>query len=496
MHAPTLHATGVFRHALAPWVLACALLSGTAHASPLLPVEHPAHQQLAAWAARGLLPATATRPLTWAHLERMLEAATPSTPADRTQIDRLRGEARLHRPGRRYLEMSLIGAFTEGGPFAYPPPPLPANGGGPFPATGGRAFAERWGAEVGARLEQTGNRLTAVVAPHRMLGHGEGGHPLLQEGYLAANAGPLWLAAGHQPIVWGPGPDGGFLLSTNAAPLPALRVRSDELHRFSGKASWLGRGGFDLFFARLEGNRAIPHPVLAGLRLDWAPGHRLAIGLSRTVMAGGRGHSLSGSDVWRIITGSNQRAGVDTSNSIAGFDVALILPAGGHRGVRLYTEYAGEDESNAWPTKPAIRGGLLLAGLGPEANHSLHAELAATDVFYDAPPSGVWYRHSLYSSGYTFRGRIIGDPIGPKGRRSTLAWRRFGTRNDLNLSMRIGTSTSSPATGYRQVQANWRRAVAPGAWWEVALGTGTRCTGADPHWEHLVMFRLQLAAPG
>jgi hypothetical protein len=450
---------------LAPIVgltLAAATALGPASAraaSALIPLDHPAYAQVEGFVARGVLPFTSLTalPYTWERLAALLDAAPPATGVDGGRLAALRAEAASHL-GAVHAGAFVTGAVVEGHPVIYKN--LPADSGGPLGANdAGVAYRETVGADLRLRLEgRAGPRLAAVLEPRAALGDVEGGNPGWQEGYLAADLGPLAVAVGRQPFAWGPAPDGGFLLTPNAAPLPALRLGLTEPHTFSGGWSWLGTVDFMYLLARLEDDRVVPHPLLTGLRLVWMPTPRLELGASRTIQFGGEGQpGLSASDYLVILSGRNLSGASDTSNSIAGVDATVRVPMAGGRGLALYAEYAGEDEAMRLPTKPAVRGGAALSGLGSGQRYTLRAEYAATDVFYDHQHWGhnVWYGHSVYGSGYSYRGRILGDPMGSDARTARLWIARDGARSQAELMLGwFATRFSDP-----EREDHWQGAV-------------------------------------
>jgi len=427
---------------LALW--ACGAPRGAAAASPFVPLDHPAYAQVEAWTALGVLAPTpmGARPYTWERLGRMLSRAHPRGPADRAAVAALAREAAAHAgPGNgAHADLALTGALAEGQPVTYPN--LPATSGGPLGAyDGGLGWPENVGGEARLRFEgHVGPWLAVDGVPRVPFGDAEGGNPGWQEGYAAFDLGAVLVTAGRQPLVWGPGHDGGFILTDNAAPLPAVRLGLAAPHAFTGGWAWLGTWDFSYLLARLEDDRAIPNAKLTGLRLLWMPTPRLELGASRTILFGGEGRpGLSWSDYLTILGGRNVTGGADTSDSIAGVDLAYTRRLPGGRAVRLYGEYAGEDEAHQdhLPTKPAVRAGVYLAGLGPGGRYTARGEFAATDVVYDHAKWGhdFWYSHGTYLSGYTYRGRILGDAMGADARTARLWLARAGVRTGAEVML-------------------------------------------------------------
>jgi hypothetical protein len=481
-------------------------MGGTARpaaaASTFIPLDHPAYALVEAWVARGVLPPTplGARPYTWERLGRMLAGARTRDPADRAALAALSRQAFEHTgPGRgRSAEIGLTGATTEGHPVTFAK--VPATSGGPMGAyEGGLAWPENVAGEARMRIEDhMGQAFALAVVPRVPLGDAEGGNPGWQEGYAAFDLGGIAVAAGRQPFVWGMGHDGGFLLTGNAAPLPAVRLGLVAPHTFRGWWRWLGTWDFTYLLARLEDDRGVPNPSLTGLRVAWMPTSRLELGASRTILFGGEGQpALSWSDYLTILGGNNVAGGVDTSNSVAGVDAAYTLSLADGRALRLYGEFAGEDEAHQLhlPTKPAVRGGFFLAGLGPEGHGTMRAEFAATDVFYNHERWGhdFWYAHGTYP--YTYRDRILGDAMGPDARTARLWFARTGVHTasefmlgwyanrfsdpDREDHWQVGLRRTKPAGDYRvTVDARLERVDYANArkddWQSVLLLTLTR----------------------
>jgi len=415
-----------------------------AAASPFVPLDHPAYAQVDAWVARGILAPTplGARPYTWERLGAMLAHAQARDPVDRAAVVALAREVRAHAgPGDdRHADLSFTGAYAEGQPVTIVN--VPATSGGPLGAyDGGLGWPETLGGEVRLRAEgHRGTQFAMDVVPRLKFGDAEGGSPGLQEGYAAFDLGPVAVSAGRQPFVWGPGHDGGFLLTRNAAPVPTLRLGLTAPHAFEGWWAWLGTWDFSYLLGRLEPDRVVPKPYLTGLRVLWMPTARLELGASRTILLGGEGRpGLSWTDYLAILGGRNIANGPDTSDSIAALDAAYTLRFPGGQAARLYAEWAGEDEAHQFhlPTKPAVRGGLYLAGIGPGGRFTARGEFAATDVLYDHAMWGhdFWYAHGTYQSGYTYRGRILGDAMGADARTARLWIGRPGVRSESEVML-------------------------------------------------------------
>ncbi|MDP2689533.1 MAG: capsule assembly Wzi family protein, partial [Deltaproteobacteria bacterium] len=80
--------------------------------------------------------------------------------------------------------------------------------------------------------------------------------------------------------------------------------------------------------------------------------------------------------------------------------------------VKLYTEWGAEDSSGSTktPTGRAYIYGLLIDEPFRLRGVDFRAEWADTGV--NAQYGPAWYRHGVYTTGYTFEGRVIGHHMG------------------------------------------------------------------------------------
>jgi len=102
----------------------------------------------------------------------------------------------------------------------------------------------------------------------------------------------------------------------------------------------------------------------------------------------------------------------DENNQLAGFDVSVLVPLWQDaplRSVRFYADLAGEDEAGWMPSKWGEVFGAQFNDLLKTGRTDLCVEYANNHVsgFDD-----LFYTHSLYTSGYTYEGRIIGHHMG------------------------------------------------------------------------------------
>lgn len=219
------------------------------------------------------------------------------------------------------------------------------------------------------------------------------------------------LEAGRFSLWWGPGRHGALLFTTNAEPLTGIRVRNPRPILLGSWFRFLGLFQYDLFAARLETDRPVPHSILAGLRIAVKPNPWVELGVSRAVHYGGEGRSESLSTFFDIFRGKSESAGnTPEGNSLASLDAKVHLPFR-LQPIVLYGEAAGEDQSGSgFPSRWAFLGGVFLPSIGSVRRSDLRVEYGST--LTNAP--GIWYLHSAYP--HSYRGRILGHSMGTDAR--------------------------------------------------------------------------------
>ena len=219
------------------------------------------------------------------------------------------------------------------------------------------------------------------------------------------------LEAGRFSLWWGPGRHGALLFTTNAQPLTGVRIRNPRPILFGSWLRFLGLFQYDLFTARLEQNRPIPHSFLFGMRLAVKPNPWVELGVSRAVHFGGDGRSESLSTFFDIFRGKSESAGgTPEGNSLASLDAKFHLPFR-YQPIVFYGEAAAEDQSDSgFPSRWAFLGGIFLPSIGPVRRADLRFEYGTTST--NSP--GVWYRHGASNEGYahSYRGEILGHHMG------------------------------------------------------------------------------------
>lgn len=228
-----------------------------------------------------------------------------------------------------------------------------------------------------------------------------------QEAYAEIALWNMHLVIGRQPIIWGQGRNGGYILSNNARPLDAVSFR--PLTPWS-----LGRAGklqYGMFFANLGSEQNFRYPFLSGMKLIYLPWDFLEIGLVRALIFGGQ-NAPTGSFGTQIAEYIGARPSdfnsVNLSNSINGFEWRLRAPQMLH-GIEFYGEVYFDDFNMAHILRSFEQDASVMLGLNfPRVDTAgkwgVRLEvLSTTDILYE---------HSRWVTGWSLNGQVLGLPLG------------------------------------------------------------------------------------
>jgi hypothetical protein len=236
----------------------------------------------------------------------------------------------------------------------------------------------------------------------------------LIEGYGKSMAGPVEFEVGKDSLWWGPSRRASMLMSNNAQPLPMVKISTPQPVELPWFLSRLGPFKAEWFLAELEESRDHPHAKLSGMRLNFRPHPLLELGASRVMMFGGSGQPRVGLwDYGKMVFTTYERP---ENNQLAGIDGSVRIPLGENpfvRSVKLYVDAAGEDSVGALPSKWGEILGIQLSDILRTGRTDLRVEFA--DDHAQGHP-GVFYTHSIYTSGYTYEGRVMGHYMGTESR--------------------------------------------------------------------------------
>jgi len=228
------------------------------------------------------------------------------------------------------------------------------------------------------------------------------------EGYASLTLWNIEITAGRQALWWGPGQHGTLLLTDNARPFDLIKITNPRPVLLPSVLRYMGPVRLTAFITRLEKDRDVSRPYLAGIRLDLKPYPYIEIGVSRVAMFGGGDREVTAWTLWDAFTARNENSVGEPGNQLASMDLKLIVPWQVQPFV-LYAEVGGEDEAGNLPSRGAYMAGLYLPRLLGYEAFSARFEYADNRV---AGYPHVWYRHHIYTTGYTFKGRVIGHHMG------------------------------------------------------------------------------------
>ena len=222
----------------------------------------------------------------------------------------------------------------------------------------------REGGELEAGADWTGSifayrlQVTAVESP-------DDDRPIRLDGSYAAAIWGNWVfSAGAQERWWGPGWEGGLILSNNARPIPSITVQRYMSDPFETKLlHWLGPWQFLFGIGELADRSDVPNTLFMEMRLNIRPTPSLELGASRTALWGGEGRPENIATLRRLLLGQDNvgSQGITASNQpgdqLAGFDFRWQSPLF-NAPYAVYGQFIGEDEAGGFPSRYIGMGGI------------------------------------------------------------------------------------------------------------------------------------------
>jgi len=450
-------------------------LTTTAWAEPWMsPGDVRLRHDLQQLSDRGLLSGpTLSWPIGWSQVARelgKLDAAALSA-GEQATVERLRARAaREMRTGDTSLVATLSGAVD----------PLQMR---TFESTpreeGEAALSADW---LGQRFAW---KLSATVVADP-----DDDRELRPDGsYVAMSLGNWMISAGYLDRWWGPGWQGSLILSSNARPMPSIAIDRNESTPFDLPVlRWLGPWRLSTFMQQFESDRDYSNALLFGLRAEIRPHPTLQIAASRTAQWCGDGRPCDLGTFGDLLVGNDndQDLAEQPGNQLAGFDVRWSWP-GARVPLVLYAQGIGEDEAGFMPSKYLGLFGAEVWGDLAGGTWRAHVEYADTacDFLQSPPEFGCAYTNSIYTSGYRYRGRVLGHSIDADGEAigaGTLfidsrghRWEILGRNVKLNRAgVAPGHSLADGEARVRDVAVTHERAL---AWGNITVSLG--CADVD-----------------
>lgn len=277
----------------------------------------------------------------------------------------------------------------------------------------------------------------------------------LKTGYVKFGWKNLALKFGRDAIWWGPGFRGGYVLSNNPPAFNMVQLKTEAPFGLPWIFKHLGKFGFD--FAHLwldDDHRVHQDPKMIAMRASWMPFSWFEIAVNRTTTYGGSGRPeySSLSDWWKVISGVEEHAGGEFDNEVfLGYELSFNMPflrrltRNVIKGGRLYQDRASPD---AWAPWMEGRGEFDL--ISDSNLYGIYLTTGKTDLRAElADGRNATYAPDKYPAGYTYRGFIIGHPLGRDGngtyielsRRFSDRFRATGFYNDEEHGIKVEEGT-------------------------------------------------------
>ena len=271
--------------------------------------------------------------------------------------------------------------------------------------------------QTGGAISWTGNRLAISLAGQVIDNPGDGKIYRMDGSSIGVIVGNYSIGANTLDRWWGPGWDSNLILSSNARPIPSISIDRVFTDPFRTKwLSWLGPWDLAIHYGQLESEREIPDARFFGMRINFKPLPSLEVGLSRTAQWCGRGRpcgfdtfadTLLGID---NIGGQGVTAANEPGNQLAGMDFRWATKVLGMP-VAFYGQLIGEDEAGGLPSRYLGQVGIEAGGMfDTNWSYRWFGEFAGTSCqFHESSEIfNCAYNHSIYKTGYRYRGRAIG----------------------------------------------------------------------------------------
>jgi len=244
----------------------------------------------------------------------------------------------------------------------------------------------------------------------------------IDESYLSSELGNWKITAGKQSRWWGPSWDGSLILSNNARPIPSISLENIHSKAFESKlVNWVGPNKFHMFVGQLEKDREISTPLLFGFRYNFKPQafKNFEVGLSRTLIWGGKGRDTSLSGLTETLFGINSNKVGDRllGDNLASVDMRWKIPLKNlDNDYTLYGQYLAEDTGNSiFGGDEILQLGASIAGYSQALNGNWRSSLEIADtsagIFSGADRNNTVYNHEYYLNGYRHLGQSMGHGI-------------------------------------------------------------------------------------
>lgn len=310
------------------------------------------------------------------------------------------------------------------------------SGNSDLPTSNGNNEAAIWEGWAGVGGFLTGYAEGAFAGPIRLNDHNAPDRDRIVSGAAVVSLGNVAISFGNEQMQWGVGYWSQLSQSTNASAFPALRIQNIHPSHLPWILRYLGPFRYQAFLGQLDSNRVFSHPWISGQIVSFKPLPTFEMGLTHAIDFGGAGNDNYGfGGFLGRMTGfdTGNPDGANTNSRVSLF-ARLRIPR--LRGTQLYGEILGEDFYQPFghntglklPFKsPSYQLGAYLPRLTKDGLTDMRLEWDLLDRNYST------HSDSLY---WTYDGRLMGDPLGPRAQRVELGVGRwFGLHYKVGVDL-------------------------------------------------------------
>ena len=254
----------------------------------------------------------------------------------------------------------------------------------------------------------------------------------LLDAYVALNIANWELSAGQQSLWWGHDYGGSLMMSTNAQPMPMLRVGRVVPYRLPGILEWLGEIKNTFFIGSMKGVTYLrgpypefpligngyqiinPQPYTWGDKLALKMTANFEIGVTISTLWAGSGRPATLETWLHSFSSNGNQQRLDPGKRYTGANFSYRVPW--LRGFTFYADGMANDQPNpvAYVRKSAWNPGIYLPSLPLFPKLDLRVEGIYTNV-PNYPGLAPYYNNARYAQGYTLYNQIIGSWVGRQG---------------------------------------------------------------------------------
>jgi hypothetical protein len=294
------------------------------------------------------------------------------------------------------------------------------------------------------------------------------------EMYAGVQLGFENITFGKQSLWWGPGEEGAFTFSNNAAPFYMLRMAQTKPLVLPGPFGRLGKIRTEIVFGKLSGHSWPARPFINAQKISLDLTDNFEVGFTRGAIFAGVGHPLTlGALEASLFSVNSADFGPYGSPDLPGtrfssFDFRWRV-AGLRKYVTVYSDSYGVDEPNPIdnPKRAPWAPGLYLSHLPGLPRCDFRFETYATWLYRKDQGGQFVYWDNQYRDAATNDGNLLGSWVGRDSRaysagfnywfsgKSKLAARFTQIKAGNNFLPGGGTQTDGSVTAQCSLNSEW-----------------------------------------